>query len=426
MVRLAAARLSATFSVLLAAAMALPVAGAAQAQGKRQDKGQGYENPPSFSAAKISGIKRIGPNYSIANPVTSDGLLRVYTFKTKYGEYVAHGDAMAAMRINELRALAALDEVSQSKTFAEALAKAGVSPLKFAGELITKPVDTVKNTLSGVGAVFGRIGSGISNAGKSPDNALEGILGVTSERREIATAYGVDPYTDFPPLDAKLKELSRAAALGGLTVSGALLAVPGAAGIVASNLSTVTKVNNVGIDELARKYTGSQILDLNRDLLTKMGIPKELTEGLLANRNYTPVDMLAVVAALDSMKGVADRWVFVQRAAAAEQRFAAFFSRRQVELMASEHRHHGAFTRFVSLAGYPVLEARDGHLVALAPIDIASWTRTTAEGFSDLDNARRQVAPKAKAEVRMTGRATPLAKKQLQAMGWTVVEGVRL
>lgn len=422
MARLAAARASAAFPVVLLAAMA--VAGPAQAQGK--DKGQGYESPPAFSAAKISGIRQAGPNYSLASPVASDGLLRVYRFRTKYGEYVAHGDAMAAMRINELRALAALDEVSQSKTFAEALAKAGVSPLKFAGELIIKPVDTVKNTLSGVGAVFGRIGSGISNAGKSPDNALEGILGVTSERREIATAYGVDPYTDFPPLDAKLKELSRAAALGGLTVSGALLAVPGAAGIVASNLSTVTKVNNVGIEELARKYTGSQILDLNRDLLTKMGIPKELTEGLLANRHYTPVDMLAVVAALDSMKGVGDRWVFVQRAAAAEQRFAAVFSRRQVELMASEHRHHGAFTRFVSLAGYPALEARDGRLVVLAPIDIASWTKTTAEGFSDLDNARRQVAPGAKMEVRMTGRATPLAKKRLQAMGWTVMEGVRL
>lgn len=417
MTGLAAARLSAALAVL-----SLSAAGAVQAQ----DGGKGFEKPPSFSAAKISGIKQTGANYTIANPVTSDGLLRIYVFKTSYGDYIAQGDAMAAMRINELRALAALEQVSQSKTYAEALAKAGISPLKFAGELITKPVDTVKNTLSGVGAVFGRIGSGISNAGKSPDNAVASILGVTGERRELATAYGVDPYTDFPPLDAKLKQLSQAAALGGLTVSGALLAVPGAAGIVASNISTVTKVNNVGIEELARKYTGSQILDLNRELLTKMHVPPELTERLLTNRNYTPVDMLALVAALDSMKGVGDVWVFVQRAAAADQRFVALFTRRQAELMASEHRHHGAFTRFVSLAGYPVLETRDGRLVALAPADIVSWTRTTADGFSDLANARKQIAPKARAEVRITGRATPLAKKRLKAMGWAVVEGVRL
>jgi hypothetical protein len=412
----AAARLSAAIAALSLSAL-LPAAGAAQAQG--------YENPPAFNAAKISGIRRSGANYTIANPVTSDGLLRVYTLKTKYGDYVAHGDAMAAMRINELRALAALEQVSGSKTFAEALAKAGISPLKFAGELITKPVDTVKNTLSGVGAVFGRIGSGISNAGKSPDNAVASILGVTSERRELATAYGVDPYTDFPPLDAKLKQLSQAAALGGLTVSGALLAVPGAAGIVASNLSTVTKVNDVGIDELARKYTGSQILDLNRDLLTKMAVPKELTELLLTNGHYTPVDMLALVAALDSMKGVDDRWVFVQRAAGVQQRFAAFFMRRQAELMAAEHRRH-KFTRFVSLAGYPVLATRDGRIVALAPVDIASWTPTTAAAFSDVANARRQVAPKAAGEIRITGQATALAKKQLKAEGWTVVEGVKL
>ena len=108
---------------------------------------------------------------------------------------------------------------------------------------------------------------------------------MTSERRILAATYGVDPYTDFPPLDAKLKQLSEAAALGGLTVTGALLAVPGAAGIVASNLSTANRLNDVGIKELARNYTASQILDLNRERLNAMGISPEMNEALLSNRN---------------------------------------------------------------------------------------------------------------------------------------------
>src|SRR5690606_26273129 len=202
------------------------------------------------------------------------------------------------------------------------------------------------------------------------------------------------------------KQLSQAAALGGLTVSGALLAVPGAAGIVASNLSTVTKVNNVGIDELARKYTGSQILDLNRDLLIRMGTPKELAEHLLMNRNYTPIDMLALVAALDSMKGVRDRWVFVQCAAAARQRYVAFFTRRQAELMAAEHRRNGWFARFVPPAGYPSHATREGRILPLAPADIVSWTKTTAASFEDVAAARRQAAPKAAGEIRITGHVT--------------------
>ena len=87
-------------------------------------------------------------------------------------------------------------------------------------------------------------------------------------------------------------------------MTGALLAVPGAAGIVVSNLSTANKLNDVAIDELARKYTAAQILDLNRGLLTKLGVTPEVSESLLANRNYTPIDLAAILAALESMAAV--------------------------------------------------------------------------------------------------------------------------
>ena len=387
---------------------------------------QSFEPPPSFNAAQIPGIARAGDNYSIDNRVTSDGILRVYRLQTRYGDFTVFGDGMIGLRIAELRALAALEKVSQSNTFAEALAKAGIAPIEFVGGLVTRPVDTVKNTLSGVGATFGRIGSGISNAGKSPDNALESVLGVTGERRDIAAAYGVDPYTDFPPLDEKLDQLSRAAALGGLTVRGALLAVPGAAGIVVSNLSTVSRVSNLGVEELARKFTGAQILDLNRDLLGKMGVPRELSERLLANRNYTPVDMLALVAALDSMKGVGDRAVFATRAAAADTRDIGYYFRRQAELLALAHRRHADMVRFVALAGDPFVELRDGRIVTIAPMDALSWTRTTAEGVAAVTQARNRFAPKAAGEIRITGTATRLARKQLKTLGWTVVEGEKL
>ena len=109
------------------------------------------------------------------------------------------GDAMLNMRLNELHALALLEKVSSSDTFAKALAQAGLNPLEYTGRLITNPVETVKSTLGGVGAMFGRIGAGISNAGKTHDGAMAGVLGVTGERRELAAAYGVDPYTDLAP-----------------------------------------------------------------------------------------------------------------------------------------------------------------------------------------------------------------------------------
>ncbi len=384
---------------------------------------QPVEAPPSFNAAQLRGVTRVGPNYSVQTPVRSDGLMRQYIASTPYGDIAVSGDAMLQMRLNELVALSLLEKVRGSDTFANSLVQAGLNPLKYTGRLLTNPLGTVKSTLSGVGTMFDRLGSGIANAGKTQDSALAGLLGVTSERRILAATYGVDPYTDFEPLDIQLRQLSEAAALGGLAVSGALLAVPGAAGIVVSNLSTAHKLDNIAIADLARQYTAAQILDLNRGRLTAMGVAPEVSEALLANRNYTPIDMAAMVAALDGMTDVEGRDVFVDRAAAADTRATAFFMRRLAEMMAKDRQLHGGYARLVALGGLPFAVARDGRIVTSAPIDALSWTKGTAARFATFTAERKAISPKAAGELRISGQATALAKKQLKAQGWNVVEG---
>jgi hypothetical protein len=386
---------------------------------------QTVEQPPSFNAAQIPGIKRVGENYTVRNPVKSDGILRVYVLATPYGDITVQGDEMLRMRINELKALAALEKLSNSESFGKALAEAGLSPIKFAGGLITNPVGTVQNTFAGVGNFFGRMSSDMNNAGKTPDDAMASLFGVTDQRRLLAAAYGVDPYTDLPPLAEKLQVLSQAAATGGLVVTGALMAVPGGAGIVVSNLSTANKLNDLGLEEVARKYTAAQILDINRGLLKKMEVDDELSNKLLSNTNYTPLDMAAMVAALDSMSAVRNRDVFVARAAAADGRAIAYVMRRTAELMADDYRKRGGYIRFVSLAAFPYVVTRDGRVTALLPIDALSWTRDTAVGFTQVSNERKRVAPNARGELRITGMATAMAKERLKAQGWTVLEHQR-
>ena len=383
---------------------------------------QQVEQPPTFNAAEIAGIKRVGENYTIRNPVKSDGILRVYVLATPYGDFTVQGDEMVRMRINELHALSLLEKVSNSESFGKAVADAGLSPLKFAGSLIVNPVGTLQNTAAGVGGFFGRMGSGMNNMDNSRDNAMADLFGVTDQRRQLAAAYGVDPYTDLPPLKAKLEQLSQAAATGGLVVTGAMMAIPGGAGIIVSNLATANKANNLGIDEVARSYTAAQILDLNRGILKKMGIEDGLIESLLRNRNYTPIDTVAMVAALDSLKGVQHRELFVTRAAAADGRAIAYVLRRTAELYADDYRKHGGFVRFVSLADFPYVVTKDGRVTAILPIDALSWTRETATGFTAVTSARKGLAPNTHGELRITGMATAMAKQELKARGWTVLE----
>ena len=80
--------------------------------------------------------------------------------------------------------------------------------------------------MNGIGTMFGRISSDLANMGKTPGDPISGLLGVTDQKRKLATKVGVDPYTDLAPLDARLSRLAEAAVAGGLTVSAAMMAVP--------------------------------------------------------------------------------------------------------------------------------------------------------------------------------------------------------
>ena len=386
---------------------------------------QPFERPPSYDVGKIPGIEREAENYRVNSPARSDGILRIYDVTTSYGDLTVQGDQMLRMRLVELAALQELEKISGSESFGKALAEAGLSPLKYTGRFIANPAKTVGDTLSGIGAMFGRIHADMNNVGKTPGDPIAGLLGVTDQKRKLAVKFGVDPYTDYEPLAQKLSRLAEAAAAGGLTVSAALMVVPGAAGIVISNLSTASSLEGVRIDQLASDYTAAQIFDLNRERLVAMDADRDLIEALLANRNYTPIDMAALVAALDGMTGVDDRTVFLQRAVNVDTRSIAFFMRKHAELLASQHARGLRFTRFISFGGYPFNITRDGRIVGVMPIDALSWTESTSGALRGSAADARRMAASDGVELRITGTATPLAKKQLQALGWKVVENVR-
>jgi hypothetical protein len=389
-------------------------------------RAQGFERPPSFDIHKVRGLWPSGDNYTIKNPVRSDGLLRVFTLQTPYGVFVVHGDQMLRMRAHELAALFELEKVSNSESYGKALVDAGLSPLKYTGRLLADPGKTVSDTFNGIGTMFGRISSDLGNIGKTPGDPISGLLGVTDQRRKLATKVGVDPYTDFPPLDAKLSRLAEAAAAGGLTVSAALIVAPiGTAGIVFSNLSTASTVEGVRIDELARDRTAAQIFDLNRQALHRMGVDDKLIEALLANRNYTPIDMAVIVASLEAMAGVAGKPILLARVAEIDSRPLAYFMRRSAEMLRNHQRRGAGFARIELLGGYPFMITRDGHVVAVMPIDALSWTKDTAAALRDSAAAASSLRLAKPVELRITGTATPLAKRELQKLGVRVAEHVK-
>src|SRR5690349_3332734 len=77
-----------------------------------------FESPPEAKAQEVLGPAASGPNYQVLDPVTGDGLLRIYRIKSQYGTFTVEGDAMLLQRRKELAAMSALDRQSRTGAFA--------------------------------------------------------------------------------------------------------------------------------------------------------------------------------------------------------------------------------------------------------------------------------------------------------------------
>src|SRR5262249_25225168 len=146
-------------------------------------------------AAKFLGAALTGPNYTVRPLARTDGIMRIFDVDTPYGQFQFNGVDFTRMRLHELQAVAALDKMSQSDRFVEALGRAAFAPIQFGASLITNPPDAIGRSFSGVGNMLDRAGAALTNQRTDRDNVLESLLGVSDTQRELAVELGVDPYS---------------------------------------------------------------------------------------------------------------------------------------------------------------------------------------------------------------------------------------
>src|SRR5262245_65373931 len=105
----------------------------------------------------------------------------------------------------------------------------------------------------------------------------------TDTHRELAVSLDVDPYTYFPPLAQRLKEMANIMAGGGLPVRAGLSLVPGGIGIAVSSVATVSSAKDT-----LREKPAAQANAEARATLPPLGIPHENGSRLVANRHHEP------------------------------------------------------------------------------------------------------------------------------------------
>ena len=313
--------------------------------------------------------------------------------------------------------------------FAQALATNAAAPVAAAGQMVMHPVDTVKGLPGGVGRFFGRVGLGaqrIKEAATEPEESpaseragevatrtfhtTRDVLGYEQERRGLAKKLHVDPYTTNPILSKQLDDFALVAfrAHVGVTTTMSVF-IPGSMAI------TATRVVSSWVWDTPR----ADLIVQNQKKLQEMGVPDETVKAFMRNAAFPLSVQTAFVENLSHLSSVpgSASVVTLAKTAASEQQ--ARFLADAVSMLARYHQTQTSIVKITAI-GTVIGWDRNGAIVIEAPVDYVSWTPRTSYF------AHRPDLVAAKRSAWLSGQMSPLAKKNFQALGWTVHERANL
>jgi hypothetical protein len=376
-----------------------------------------FQSPPIVLKASdvLPPELRSGPGFNVQEQVENDGLINIYRVKTPSEGYRVEGTLALLTLVGELRALRALDDMKGSSTFKDAVKRSATKPLDFGKGLIEDPGRTLKGAVTGVGRWFGDVERAVVSNDPHQQNALETALGQAATKRQLAFQFGVDPYTNFRPLEAALNEVAWTSVAGGLPLRVVLMAAGGVAGAVVNTAGSAESMRT-----LVRDNSPAELEKINAGKLGAMGARPGLTEALLRNPYFTPYEMTLMVGALEEMRATRDRPVFLETAAEVQEEAVARFMRVQAQLYAAEARSGQRGGRFVALDGKPYLLQDEGELSGIFPLDYVAWTPRLQSKERAISQAAAALPVKGAKQLVVTGQVSPAARKELEARGWKV------
>jgi hypothetical protein len=399
----------------------------------------GYETPPTLRASDLAppDVPLRGAHYSVDDEVATDGLLATFVIRSDFGTIEARGPGMLKARTSEVEAIARLAEMNKLDLFIDSAGESAKAVGGALANVVTNTAEVARAIPSGVGRFLERTarqaktagqklndirqdkeagaprGAGESEqdqnvaaaAGVAAGRATRDALGYEEKRRDLARELGVDPYTTNPLLKKELDKVAWAAFAGGLGVDVLASRVPG--GRLVQSTSLVS-------DWIYEKPPGDLKVWMEK-VLRELGVDQETLDLFLRQKYWTLTTQTALVMALERMKGVEGLAEAMDAAVTADSEDQARFLAGAFTLLAREHA--SAPLRSI-LDGKPVGITAEGRGVTALPLDYVSWTERVASFAGREDLAPHQP------RLLVTGRCSPVAKRELEAAGWIVREGI--
>jgi hypothetical protein len=377
-----------------------------------------YEKPPVFDAARILPAKLLKSSYhSVGSKVSNDGQMNRYTIKSKFGTVTADSTAELKIRVDEMRALAAMERVSNSGQFTRQVKEGGKNVVAGAKALVNRPVDTVKGAFAAIGALAGRVGDALMGdpLSDAEGSRVENVIGFSSTKRDYAAEFHADPFSTNPLLQNRLEEIALYGYSGKIATSAVSAVIPGGVGVFVSAAKTSDWLEGIPV-----QTPPSELRKTNREKLVGMGVSPDVIDLFEGNTVYSPVQQTKFVQELARMNGTTDRGNFVKFAVLARNSNAAFFRARQAEMYANLNKVTPV-ERFVRVGTNGAARLANGTVVFCFPLDYLAWTENNAKLAESLDRQVSALPDIHGKEIHIAGGISSKARKALEDLGWKVL-----
>ncbi len=386
------------------------------------DPALGYEAPPTLRASDMLPPEVVASrHHRVREEVATDGFFRIYVIDSDFGRFEAAGDIQLRQRVQQIRALAVLDELQDVKAYGAAQIAAAKVPVVARWHLVEEPVDTLEGVPPEAWQEVLRCADMHPDERSLEESVLRrAVLEFEEQKRRLARRLAVNPYSLNRSLQ---RELNRT----GWTVSAGGYALEEVPSLAESSIAPLAEdvLPSERVDRVFANDSPEDLRRRNRIELAVLGIPHEEVEAFLAHPAYSPLRQTGIVEALIGLEPARNRGSYVRVAMRAESPRDAFFRMMGSLILRFYHVNVAPIERLLVLNGRsPAAYTSEGKLIIAAQVDYLLWSRPVDDFVRSLAAAEVPGAQIRARELWLSGQASPKARREIELRGITLVERV--